>query len=78
MEPLDANLRFSLGNFYLEQFEFMSNDKKNASTKDELEKILFESKKWFEKALEIDNLHRASYVHLSYIYEKLREPKEAL
>jgi hypothetical protein len=60
MEPLDANIRFSLGNFYLEQFEFISNDKRNVSTKEEMEKILIESQKWFESALKIDNLHRAS------------------
>jgi len=60
MEPLDANIRFSLGNFYLEKFEFMSNDRSSSYTKEEMEKILLKSQEWFMKALEIDNLHRAS------------------
>lgn len=38
----------------------MSNDKKNVSTKELMESILLKSKEWFLKALEIDNLHRAS------------------
>lgn len=58
----------------------MSNDRNNNSsfTKEDMECILKESKEWFQRALEIDNLHRASYVHLSYIYEKLKKPNEAL
>jgi len=58
----------------------MSNDhsSEKVNTKDELEQILLESQRWFQHALEIDNLHRASYVHLSYIYEKLKKPQEAL